>query len=273
VFLFNAVLSFSQSIATTTAGTLADLFRLERSASSVSDRLLFSGCYTKLVDEQHAVETAADVLRMCGHLIRWLEDLVESPPRRPGGSATPEERADDYTYVAWGFADQLRCISISGERLMGEPLYPHLSRPAQSAWNRLLTQHLPHLPLSARIVLGSAICRISVSTSDDSVHAAQCATATALFPRLHTGDLMFEVGGGNRLLLSIYVFRRLLEACIPPMQSDALTQPFFAGPFSGGPRRLALLSFDYILRANQQESRMFDKEDMCTVSVGQVRKM
>jgi hypothetical protein len=185
------------------ADTVDQLLNLAKSASRLSERTLLSTALADLIKDPKR-STPEDSARFLGLLIRWLEDTVESPPRRAG--ATPEELADDYVYACVYVSVILTEVSMwVFSRLNAGPLYPSLPRPAQSAWSRLLTQHLSHLPLAAQILLANA----SLYIVKRSIHKKEAealntfATAT-LFPRIISGDLFLDIGCGARKCYGIY---------------------------------------------------------------------
>jgi hypothetical protein len=230
---------------------------LANSLSNVSERLLFTTRYKRLCRES-GTETLADATRLAGTLIRWLEDLVESPPRRPGGASTSEEKADDFLFFSTQMADALMMAADDASRLGGNTaVYPSLPRPAQSAWNRLMTQHLPHLPLSVQAVLCVSTSSVWGRENVEDILSVQSAVLAAALPRIISNDLLLPVGGGRRVW---YGYRLFALTVLARHLAHGDTSAIFAEPFSGAPRRLSLLYFESLLCSYVPARRTFESE-------------
>jgi hypothetical protein len=180
---------------------------------------------------------------MAGLLIRWLEDTVESPPRRPG--ATPEERADDYLFGCHALAYGASITLLSLPSRLGQfSVMSSLPRPAQSAWHRLLTQHLPHLPLPARIMLYMAAAKMSEESEHVREPLLQALTRD-LRPIFDSGNFILDIGGGLRR--SFASAARILCTV-----NGADLPSLLRGPFCTAPRRLVLLIYQDLLHYVQQ---------------------
>jgi hypothetical protein len=184
-------------------GTFEELFRWKDKAASLSERMYF---YVHYQDWSAEPATPTDMARMAGLLICWIRDLVESPPRRPG--ATAEELADDYVYFAYEWLRGLCSLTASlvpGPQ--GAFLYPLLSRPAQAAWDRLVSRLFTKLPLSVQILFTSLMHTVKDHGAElkDKIQAA----APALIRQMQEGELTLEIGGGRCVWhgLAIYEVR------------------------------------------------------------------
>jgi hypothetical protein len=207
---------------------------------TLPERQLFVGKFNALVERA----TLADVARMAGLLMCWLEDLVKSPPPPPPppssssrGAAAPagevkDARADEYLFHTSHCAMTLQTMA---GRASDFPecivLYPFLSRPAQAAWDRLVTRHLPRLPLPARISLRHALPHVTHLTPD-----VAAAAMAELVPLLETGTLAYNIGRG----LTSYRGWSLYEIMVS-ITRRVPENTLFDRPFAGAPRRLALL--------------------------------
>jgi hypothetical protein len=211
--------------------------------STITQRLLF--CTTFLDLEAKGKVTQSDFARMAGLLIRWVEDTVESPPRRPG--ATPEERADDYVHMCCMLVHTLcqnilpayiRRSKLSDEPRPRCPLFSSLPRPAQSAWRRLLTQHLAHLPSAARIDLALARWLDGDDQHEDDLAQEALALVRHMF---ESGDFTVEAGRRKRFGFG-HLIRTLVVAC-----ADGCRSIFEEADFCKA-RRLCLLFYKQLLR-------------------------
>jgi hypothetical protein len=185
--------------------TAERLFQMEKSASNLADYIIFFKSYRDM--EKAGRVTAADAVRMAALVIRWLDSEADaSPPRRGGGGAgsgnnpPPDEQQQPHesAYMAgYTFLAMSLNMPVDTHEILsgGVGIYPSLPRPAQAAWDRLLTRHWRALPLPARIYLGHVAMRVRKGEGEA---AALRSLAAALTPRLLSGDLMFDVGGGRR---------------------------------------------------------------------------
>jgi hypothetical protein len=215
-------------------------------------------------NKRTSAESRADAARMAGMLTRWLEDLVESPPRRPG-NATPEELADDFLFQTYLFSYYLREVTMrivcQAEQTGGEPqpLYLELPRPAQSAWDRLLTTHFPKLPLPARLQLLTAVTFMNGLSGGKRVTVA---AAPELIELVRSGDLMLSIGRGMKVChaQSIYALLKLYGAAY-----GGTFGPLFAS--AAAERRLTLLTLYYMLVVYSPDKRALDAGKTFGVSV------
>jgi hypothetical protein len=199
--------------------------------------------------------TLADELHMAGLLIRWLEDTVESPPRRPG--ATPEERADDCLFACCVLAEKLKEGTSLASRLSQQPLLPSLARPAQSAWRRLMTTHLPHLPPAARALLYMALFILEPEVQQDST----LQVAVRDFEQFVTsGDLVLDLGRGRRGAAGEMVTNLAFSLPVGTLGRH------FNGSFVGPPRLLTLVFYGYLSRLFDPKHRGIKLEDASEAS-------
>jgi hypothetical protein len=184
---------------------------------------------------------------MAGLCIRWLEDLVESPPRRPGATATtPEELADDFCTLSTHIAYEISIFSQRIKVRWGMNLYSVLPRPAQSAWDRLLTQHAPSLPLAARTSL--AIKTLNVRAGDTE-KAFVCSVADEILPLFESGDLGLDFGRGRRIY-HVPDLASIILSASQCKQGDHLQRLFAAAP-----RRLTHFFYLQLLEAHAPNPR------------------
>jgi hypothetical protein len=201
--------------------------------------------------------TLTNELRMASMLICWLEDTVESRPRRAG--ATPEELADDYLHGCVHLANSLD-IAVGNICILKEKhaLFPteSLSRPALSAWRRLVTLHLPHLPLPARLYV------YTVSTFFPAETGVSERTVADLLALLQSGEFMLDIGRGVRLSMGPLI-KSLVDHLVVHLVD---IRPLFSGPFPGIPRRLALLFYTSVSDCFDPQQRNVDRARILAVS-------
>jgi hypothetical protein len=233
------------------------LFQLEKKAARLGDRLFFLQCYRCLAESVRGPKARDYAARMAGLLIRWLEDLVESPPRRPGGTAraTSEELADDYLSFCFCFTGNLIEIAEgpADESTDWGPLYAALSRPAQASWERVVGKLFPRLPLAAQLVLSCKFEYIRISKLEAD---AGRATVDALIPYIESKDLVFDVGGGRRQYLGTAVLVLLTRG---EFARDHILR-LLTGRFLGGPRNLLVATFNYMCDGLNRATRTFLRE-------------
>jgi hypothetical protein len=224
---------------------MQELFQHERNMTSLEMRIMFYDRYAEL--ERMLPWSLPDAARMAGLLIRWLEDLVESPPRRPG--ATPEENADLALFGMTALAMNLSPVADEAG-----PLYDSLPRPAQSAWTRLLTTHLPHLPPFTRMIL-YINCKKVGNREDVELRVWRESVADVL-ATIARGDMIVDAGRGLRRCLLLECFtilegRLLRNKYLPPGLFDD-------DPSNVLPRRLALMMYQDMLAGYDPRRRTFD---------------
>jgi hypothetical protein len=239
-------------------GTAARLFQFEQSISSVNTRIFF--CYSFENLRSINAVTLADELRMAGLLVHWLVDVVESPPHRPG--ATPEENADEYLFWSCRLAEALQKTALALLRNWNhEPVVPSLPRPAQSAWRRLTTQHLPRLPRAARLLLSLGVVIMAPDDTVQSIFRALVPDVMAVFV---SGNFMINVGRG--VLHSIVASTALFFFAQNGFLDNDL-RTLFSGPFSGLPRRLTVLLHREVLLKYEPQRRAFQRDCLAHVSL------
>jgi hypothetical protein len=216
-----------------------DLFRHERSTTGLDERLVFLQRFLDI--ERDLGWEKASAARIAGCVIRWLEDLVESPPRRPG--TTPEERADDLAMGKCHFAEVLKALNHEFRRhTQGAFLYDSLPRPAQSAWGRLVITHLPHLPLPARLALYNTADSLSNNETHRNIAAEGIFDALDV---LESGKVTADAGCGIR--------RCVVPEILQTLRGNLLHNPKCPPLFASEPRgsdvllRRLTLSFYYDL--------------------------
>jgi hypothetical protein len=230
--------------------------------STPSERLVFCSQYISLRKDKKF--SLADELHMTALLIRWLEDTVESPPRRPG--ATPEERADDYLLACFVLSEALRVTADAAySHTDHKELFPLLPRPAQSAWRRLLIQHLPHLPLPARLLVHQAVLR--VESADTFPQSAQVIFADVL-PLVQSGNFMVDIGRGQRLGLGYLIFMLLTSLCLQGLTVPNpvnFVQQLFSESHPSVPRHINLVMYRYLLDCFDFRGRCAEKGNLVDV--------
>jgi hypothetical protein len=164
------------------------------------------------------------MLHVTDLLIRWLEDLVVSPPLRPG--ATPEERADDYLLYVSSISGILCETAKSVNKSGAGRYYAALTDPAKSAWGRLLTQHLPHLPLPARLFLSDTLLSTGIRDVHFDINLFYQNSASDLEPLLVSGNFVLPVGRGMRrdvgdVVASLAGNLHIVEGHLPVLSAGA----------------------------------------------------
>jgi hypothetical protein len=207
-------------------------------------------------------EAFPDATRTIGLLIRWLCDVVESPPRRPPATArrpgaaapepkpTPEDRMDDYVYACFVFAYALDKVSTELHKSDTEDvlpcLYPLLSPGAQSAWDRLVTRHFVALPLCARAYLAASMLNIRV---DEKENEAIRAISYELLAQIESREYTCSIGGGRRTDIGGELALTVLGYTGRYTGGDSKPLPIFSGQFPNTSRRLALIAYNKLLSA------------------------
>jgi hypothetical protein len=190
-------------------------------------------------------ETPDEVTRLSGYLIRSLEDLIDTPPRRPG--ATPQQIADDFEMIACSNAHMLQDIVQRASRAQGgKTLYPLLTPAAQAAWGRLLAR-FERLPLIARLLTTCIVRNVREGPAEAQ---ALIAIPAAVLPRLQSADLVYSYGPGLRQWRGRITFDALAVS--------ASTGTLFEGPFASAPRRLILLAYDKVLAGYEERTHSFE---------------
>jgi hypothetical protein len=138
--------------------------------------------------------------------------------------------------------------------------YDSFSRSAQRAWDRLLTQHLPKLPLPARLMIAHAMFLVRAGT--DGHYDVLESVVADIVPMLESGTLTLDTGRGilwnfaDEILVIFYQAARL-----------KLTLPgLFAGDFAGVSRRLVLILYYHTLDKYKSGRKAFEMEDVYHVS-------
>jgi hypothetical protein len=238
-------------------GTMAELFRKEKQASTFLQRVAFISQFKRIQGlNGNASWVLADTAHMAGLLVRWLVDTIESPPRRVG--STPEMQADHSLFVLCVFADVLQVTLHDTLQSDEEPqLYSLFPRAAQAAWDRLVTRHFAQLPLPARIHLSQLMCTIRDEEGED---AALCALGRDLISLLDTGSLVLDCGHGVRQCFGVHMQNSLILCT----RAGALLPTLFEGRegFTGAPRRLALLAYSRLLSQYDGATRAFATEEV-----------
>jgi hypothetical protein len=124
-------------------GTILSLYR---KGSDIPSRMFF---FRSLLQPEALPAGREERLLILNLIIRTLEDLVESPPRL---GKTPEENRELAAYCTTDVAEILHGFLCT---LRIDEILPDLPRAAQSAWDRLLLDHAPELPVAARVYLYS----------------------------------------------------------------------------------------------------------------------
>jgi hypothetical protein len=240
---------------------------LERRAQTFMDRMAFAGAYLERLSRD-VPETPAEAARLAGILIRWLEDLVESPPRRSGAPRDP----NDYVHVCIFMASSLWELVVRMDQRNAGNLLPLLPRPAQAAWRRLLTQHLPHLPLPARIhvCISSVLFKPNGAEEEAREKAALLSTAAVVTPwfMASDADLMLPTCCGCRESFSHVVFRFFYLVAL----QEGTLQPLFTEPANRGPRRLALMAYNMLLSTFDPQACRFVEDVVLVVSVADIKE-
>jgi hypothetical protein len=242
-------------------GDLGGLLDAAEGLTSRDQRLCFYSQYRAVA--RRGSETAADTVRLTGLLIRWLEDLVrELPPPPPDllGAAPSSNRdlpagpCDDLVI----FAVFLKMVAWEAYLLQGStPLLRSLPGPAQAAWTRLVTTHLPRLPLPARLNLCCTVPCVMPPGASPTFFRQMI--IPELLSLMESGDMYLDCGRGARQWVGGEVINLTCEL------SDYMG-PLFAEPFSHVPRRLLLLLYTDLLLTYDSQERAFDQERVLGVS-------
>jgi hypothetical protein len=216
---------------------------------------------------------------MAGLLIRWLEDLVESPPPRRAGTS-PEEHADALLYATCTLSYELSVL-VHGSPKVSENstnIYASLPRPGaeklrgaafladalclmpggpeelQSAWNRLVTTHLPHLPPPARLALYITLAKIGAPEAQEQIARD---ALVEVFGLIESGALVADVGRGLRRCL----IPEIIAAISGRLLENPKCPPLFTAKYADGSlqRRLTwMVYYNLLTMAYLPQQRAFD---------------
>jgi hypothetical protein len=182
------------------------------------------------------------------------DPLAGGAGRVAAAPATREELADDYVYFTHHMAQSLQMILVGAHYASEANLYSSLSRPAQVAWDRLVTQLFAKLPPSPQL----AICMMLSDVGGPTPLSVLRDAAPALFKHVQSGDLVIDCGADMRQWFGDVVYSRLGLACFTtqaelPLKSQAAAPAW---------RRLSLLAYEHLLSHFEPADQAPDRTEL-----------